>query len=694
MTYRINKTDGNVLADIPDGVFDTASSSITLIGKNVTNFGEIFNENLVKMLENFSSSTAPEHPIKGQLWYNTSTGRLYVYDGTSFRASGGPLISATQPLNLVPGDLWINNDTNQLWFYDGVDLILAGPIYTALQQVSGFKIESIIDTSNRLKVIAKLFVNGTLLGIFSNTAFTPALPIDGFSGSIGIGFTAGTLVGTRFNVTASKAESLVTAQGAVKVADDILYNNEDGTIIGSLTIQSVDGVRLLGGDPGTNTTAQGDTYLKLEGGNFVIENNESSRAIDIRTKQPVGGSKTAIYVDAVNQRVGFFNRAPSTAVDIVGDLKVSGNLIIEGDSFSINTTSLAIEDKNIELNIVNNGFATDSNANGGGITLHGTTDKTLTYNYTYGSWDSSENFNLPTGKAFTVNHSNVLTATTLGSGVINSSLKTFGNITSLNMENGLNISGNTITGRNGDLVLTSDTADISASGKTLKNLADLDYITSSGSSAANKKYVDSRVSTRPVSLSVDISDYNVFTQLGMDNANLQIIEILNYTASIYDAEDNPQGAAVLGTVAKIHASHAAVTIAPIQYKPVQVGTQLTGTETIAFSKNTVNKGIDNYENFQVVEDIIEAQEIPAPPASVVVTRFYKRFEVKQQPDTSLAWEFVTDYTPVGAWVSGGTYSLKDLVIYNGREYICIAPVSGSAITPPANGTNWLLFALI
>lgn len=696
MTYRINKTDGNVLADIPDGTFDTVSSSITLIGKNVTNFGEVFNENLVKLLENFSSSTAPEHPIKGQLWYNTSTGRLYVYDGSAFRASGGPLISATQPLNLVQGDLWINNETNQLWFYDGVDLVLAGPLYSAQQQTSGFKVESIIDTSNRLKVIAKLFVNGTLLGIFSNTAFTPALPIEGFTGAIGIGFTVGSLVGTRFNVTASKAESLVTAQGAVKVADDILYNNEDGTIIGSLTLQSVDGVRLLGGDPGTNVTAQGDTSLKLEGGDFVIENSESSRAIDIRTKQPVGGIKTAMYIDAVNQRVGFFNKAPSTSVDITGDLKVSGNLIIEGDSFTINTTSLAIEDKNIELNVVTNGFATDSNANGGGITLRGTTDKTISYNFTYGSWDSSENFNLPSNKAFTVNHSNVLSATTLGTGVVNSSLQTFGSIAALNLNAGLNVTANTITGRNGDLVLTSDIGDISANGKIIKNLADLNYITSAGSSAANKKYVDERVSIRPLALSVDISDYNVFTQNGMDAANAKIIEILTYTASIYDSVNNPQGLASLGAIAKIHASHAAVTVAPIEYKPVQVGTQLTGTETIAFSKNTVNKGVDNFENFQVVEDIIEAQIIPAPSASVVVTRFYKRFEVKQQPDTTLAWEFITEYTPVGTWAAATTYALHDLVIYNYTEYICISPISGnpSNTVPAANGTNWQLFALI
>jgi hypothetical protein len=694
MTYKINKTDGNVLAEIPDGQFDTGSSSLTLIGKNVTNFGQVFNENLVKLLENFSSSSEPEHPIKGQLWYNTSTGRLNVYDGNTFRASGGPLVSSIRPLNLVPGDLWINNESNQLWFYDGVDLTLAGPVYTAQQKTSGFLIDNITDTNNRLKVVAKLFVNGVLLGIFSSSAFTPALSIEGFTGDIGVGFSAGTLIGTKFNVTVSRAEGLITALGETKVADDILFNNQDGTIVGSLTVQSTSGVRLLGGDPGTTTSAQGDTSLKLEGGNFVIENSESSRAIEIKTKQPVGGAKTAIYIDSINQRVGFFNRAPTKAVDITGDLKVSGNLILQGDTFTINTTTLQVEDKNIELNKSPTGVVTDIDADGGGITLHGTTDKTLSYSYAHSSWDSSENFNLVTNKAYSINYTSVLSATTLGTTVLNSSLKTLGNLTTLNMDAGLNVTGNTITSRTTDLVLSSATNFINVNNKTIINLADLNYVTSSVSSAANKKYVDERVSIRPIALTLDISDFDITTQIGIEAANTKIIEILTNTASIYDGVNNPQGIAIAGTIAKIHATHSAIVVNDIQYKPVQTGTELTGTETIAFSKNTVNKGEGSYDNWSVVEDIIETQVIPAPMASIVVTRFYKRFVVVEQPDNSLAWEYITDYVPAGEWDSATAYSVNDLVIFDYKEWICIVDVLAGQTDPTGNSTNWKLFALI
>ena len=50
MAYTINKTDGTILVNLIDGTLDTTATDLTLIGKNYTGFGEIFNENLVKLL--------------------------------------------------------------------------------------------------------------------------------------------------------------------------------------------------------------------------------------------------------------------------------------------------------------------------------------------------------------------------------------------------------------------------------------------------------------------------------------------------------------------------------------------------------------------------------------------------------------------------------------------------------------------
>ena len=55
MSYIINKTDGSVLTEVVDGTIDQTTTDITLVGKNSTSYGELFNENFVKILENFAT---------------------------------------------------------------------------------------------------------------------------------------------------------------------------------------------------------------------------------------------------------------------------------------------------------------------------------------------------------------------------------------------------------------------------------------------------------------------------------------------------------------------------------------------------------------------------------------------------------------------------------------------------------------
>ncbi len=67
MTVTINKTDGTVLTTIADGAVDTSSTNIALIGRLYKNYGELINENMVKLLENFASTSSPSTPIIGQI---------------------------------------------------------------------------------------------------------------------------------------------------------------------------------------------------------------------------------------------------------------------------------------------------------------------------------------------------------------------------------------------------------------------------------------------------------------------------------------------------------------------------------------------------------------------------------------------------------------------------------------------------
>ena len=91
MSYQIKFTDNTNPSKIPIVVPDTGTASaggLVFPGKNYTNYGTIIGEDFLHLLENFASATAPYSPVQGQLWYNTGTGILNVYDGTAWNPAG------------------------------------------------------------------------------------------------------------------------------------------------------------------------------------------------------------------------------------------------------------------------------------------------------------------------------------------------------------------------------------------------------------------------------------------------------------------------------------------------------------------------------------------------------------------------------------------------------------------------------
>lgn len=99
----------------------------------------------------------------------------------------------------------------------------------------------------------------------------------------------------------------------------------------------------------------------------------------------------------------------------------SGNLEVNGELARFNSL-VEVESNFVTLGMVQP--ATDITALNGGIILKGATDKTLTWTTdgVEAAWTSNQNFNLITGKEYTINNTQVLSSTTLGSGVITSSL--------------------------------------------------------------------------------------------------------------------------------------------------------------------------------------------------------------------------------------------------------------------------------
>lgn len=77
-----NLIEGNYI-NIPFtslGTGEDTSTSLTLVAKGHINYGISVHTNFLHLLEHFASTTAPVNPTVGQVWFDTLTDKLYVYD--------------------------------------------------------------------------------------------------------------------------------------------------------------------------------------------------------------------------------------------------------------------------------------------------------------------------------------------------------------------------------------------------------------------------------------------------------------------------------------------------------------------------------------------------------------------------------------------------------------------------------------
>jgi hypothetical protein len=179
MAYNITLTNGSLYAVIADGTLNN-NSSMTLIGQNyVGQYGEFQNDNFMRLLESNADTTAPGAPLVGQLWYNTATKVLQVYNGTAFKPLGGANASATAPVNNTIGDLWYNTQQNNLSAWSGSGWVLIGPVSSAGTGAVG---TTIIDTNLIPHQVIQMVTGGNIVAMISqDAAFTPQNAITGFT---------------------------------------------------------------------------------------------------------------------------------------------------------------------------------------------------------------------------------------------------------------------------------------------------------------------------------------------------------------------------------------------------------------------------------------------------------------------------------------------------------------------------------
>ena len=336
MAYTINKTDGSVVATITDGTVDN-TTSVQLFGKSFSGFGEGLNENLVKLLENSASTSAPTAPLTGELWMDTSTSQLKVYDGSSFKPTGGAKSQATAPTSPGAGDLWHDSDDDQLYVYTGSAFQLVGPVYTSGQTLSGFKIETIVSSGGN-KVCASMYAGNTRVAILSKETFTPTVTQSGFA-TIKAGLTLNSTLGAVFDGTNTQASNIditgtkgdANTSSTVIKGVNFMRTDVAQTTTGALTVDANGGVIIGGAQELSITVASSDvTIAQLAQDKDIIF-----------TVNDDGTTKTAFTIEGAT-----------------GNVTVAGNLNVTG-AYNY-TSSEIVEHSDAFLKVNTGGSETDA----------------------------------------------------------------------------------------------------------------------------------------------------------------------------------------------------------------------------------------------------------------------------------------------------------------------------------------------
>ena len=613
MAYQINKTDGTIVATVADGQIDNLTTDITLIGKNYSGFGESFNENLVKILENFASTTAPPRPLKGQVWFDNAENKLKVYNGISFIPVSSATISSSQPATLSIGDLWFDNSGGQLYFFDGNTPILIGPAYSAVQGKSGLEVASILDTLNQTKVVTYFYNNGILLGIFAKDSFVPKTTITGFSGSIEPGFNAGSLANIKFRVTCTNAEQLGGA------AATIYARRDTGNVFqGQIGITTDAGIVIGSGN---------QLNLNVNSGDVELSNYAADKRLLLRVRNGVN-LENAVTINAVTRTVDMYSGVSTSTVNLGGSLVIGGDLTVQGTTTTINTENVTIEDKTLTLAAT--GLPSEATADGAGIIIRADANDSSSYNKTIlyrstgslisppftGVVDISEDVNLSAGKQLQIGGVKVIDGNSLGSAITSiPGVTSFGILNVIDVGPGspgvaqIRLQNHRIStlSTNFDIELEPDgTGNVALIGNPrIVGMAD----PIGQQDAATKEYVDSITELRPLVFSMDLSD-------GKSNTYI-INNILNNLAPVAEYRN--------GTYARI-----LCTLLSNSSTSLSINSLPPGISTNPFVTDTL------FNTAQAVTSIsFPTATIPA--ASISTTRIIKTFLI-----VSGAWAWQSD----------------------------------------------------
>ena len=394
MSYIVNLPNGTILTTILDGTVDTSSSSLTLVGRNYSGYGEIIAEDLVALLVNFSNNVSPANPNTGQIWYDNSSNLVKVYTGSAWKNVGSATYASVSPSTTIGGDFWWDSTNKQLYCYDGTSpynnagWVLVGPGYNVIDGKGGAIVEQISDGTVWHNVVS-MYVAGTRMAIISEDQFVPNVSIPGFGSTLQIGWnmsntsTDGYIWGTANN--ASYLGEQPAANYFRKNINNIgtgtlTVNNNAGVTVGAfnqfvanITANNVSLQNTVTGS--LNFTVMGNVALTVASNGQVLVNADPSQALGVATKQYVDNSFINANLwgvsTAVTAPVGTANTMIATTEFVVNNSGLYSYKIYQ------NNTHMWVSDADTgSANIVVDGTTVLSATSGGVVLANGATAST------------------------------------------------------------------------------------------------------------------------------------------------------------------------------------------------------------------------------------------------------------------------------------------------------------------------------
>lgn len=323
MPYILNKTNGTIVATVQDASLDLTTDLI-FVGRNYAGYGEWQNENFLKLLENFSNATAPEKPIEGQIWYDTASKRLNVYDGEDWkgvssieRGTDNPTVSKKP----VAGDLWYEEREQQLYVYNGAEYRLIGPLSgaeTRAQWKGSYEVSE-EDLNKKYNLKSIVGINDEVISLISAESYSVQ---SGATGSDSFPVHPGTTV-------VKRGINLIGADPATGVSAE---NTTTGVIMwgtAAHALQATTSTYALGIRPAVATSQDAEFEVP-----FIL--NDVTYKDSGFSYNPSQGRVRADFFDGIASAARYADLAEKYAADAVYD---EGTVVVIGGVAEITVTS-------------------------------------------------------------------------------------------------------------------------------------------------------------------------------------------------------------------------------------------------------------------------------------------------------------------------------------------------------------------